>query len=154
MHTEDEIAKGFVSFLTNFMTAFPEYQRSELYIAGESFAGTYIPYIANAILDKNEKGGGNFKLRGIAIGNGWMDPERQYQGYVPFAEKYGLIDGENKVRAKAREVDCAASYKNNGPRIKYGVCEVILDEIINYSRREWVESGLHGFARFNLKLRG
>lgn len=73
MHTETEIGSAFLNFMKNFMEAFPEYRRSEvsgdiwksvqanvnrfvqLYIAGESFAGIYIPYIANAAISWNEQ---------------------------------------------------------------------------------------------------
>jgi hypothetical protein len=37
-------------------------------------------------------------LRGIAIGNGWIDPKTQYQGYVDFAYEKGLIKEGSKVR--------------------------------------------------------
>jgi hypothetical protein len=40
----------------------------------------------------------NFRLRGIAIGNGWIDPREQYQGYVDFAYTKGLIKEGTKVR--------------------------------------------------------
>lgn len=39
-----------------------------------------------------------FPLRGIAIGNGWIDPREQYQGYVDFGYAKGLIREGSKVR--------------------------------------------------------
>jgi hypothetical protein len=39
----------------------------------------------------------NFPLKGIAIGNGWIDPREQYQGYVDFAYERGLIKKGSKV---------------------------------------------------------
>lgn len=30
-------------------------------------------------------------LQGLAIGNGWIDPREQYQGYVDFAYEKGMI---------------------------------------------------------------
>ncbi|KAI9024105.1 Alpha/Beta hydrolase protein [Hyaloraphidium curvatum] len=135
MHTEEEVATEFYNFLVNFMAAFPEYLRSDLYFAGESFAGIYIPYIVNGILKKNEAGAKvQFNLKGVAIGNGWIDPQRQYNGYVPFAEKYGLIGGEYKASALRHQAECANMYEKYGPRIRYPSCESILDEIINFSR--------------------
>lgn len=59
-------------FLNGFITAHPEYMGRDFYIAGESYAGHYIPaigyYIANNVTDFPM----NFK--GVAIGNGWVDP--------------------------------------------------------------------------------
>lgn len=38
-------------------------------------------------------------LKGIAIGNGWIDPKQQYPGYVDFAYEKGLIKKDTPVRA-------------------------------------------------------
>jgi hypothetical protein len=54
----------------------------QLYIAGESYAGTYIPYFAKGILDHNANvpaGEIVYNLKGLAIGNGWIDPLHQVQ---------------------------------------------------------------------------
>ncbi len=45
--------KHFVQFLEKFMQVFPYYWKAEIYMAGESFAGIYLPYYAQAILDRN-----------------------------------------------------------------------------------------------------
>ena len=37
-------------------------------------------------------------LRGIAIGNGWIDPRRQYITYIDFAVKVGLLEENSEVR--------------------------------------------------------
>lgn len=53
LHELPEMAKDMITFLEEYYKIFPERQYDELYIAGESFAGQYIPYLARAILDKN-----------------------------------------------------------------------------------------------------
>ena len=45
-HNQDDIAKDFEKFLRGFYEKYPEYQKNELFITGESFAGHYIPAIA------------------------------------------------------------------------------------------------------------
>ena len=62
--------------------------RLKAYIAGESYAGQYIPYFADAILDSKLK----VPLKGIAIGNGWMDARRQYPAYLDYAVKHGIVN--------------------------------------------------------------
>ena len=37
-------------FLANWMERFPEYKGREFYLAGESYAGHYVPQLAHAIL--------------------------------------------------------------------------------------------------------
>lgn len=45
VHSGDEAAQQIITFLRNFYDVFPEYERMDLYIAGESFAGIWIPYL-------------------------------------------------------------------------------------------------------------
>lgn len=70
--------------------------RPQTYFAGESYAGQYIPYFADAVLKAPSLPA--FPLRGIAIGNGWIDPREQYRGYVDFAYLHGLVDKGSAVR--------------------------------------------------------
>ncbi|TKA39187.1 hypothetical protein B0A54_08496 [Friedmanniomyces endolithicus] len=50
---EEDIASDFVKFFKNFETLFGiEYYH--IYVTGESYAGRYVPYIANAMLDMND----------------------------------------------------------------------------------------------------
>lgn len=56
-----------------------------MYIAGESYAGTYIPYFSKAILERNDNlqpGEQAINLQGSVIGNGWTDPLHQVPFYV------------------------------------------------------------------------
>lgn len=48
-----EMAAHMITFLEKYFEIFPERQGDEFYLAGESYAGQYIPYLARAILDKN-----------------------------------------------------------------------------------------------------
>ncbi|KAG0150571.1 hypothetical protein CROQUDRAFT_72854 [Cronartium quercuum f. sp. fusiforme G11] len=81
-----------LNFLLRFYAVFPEFQHMDLYIGGESFAGQYIPYLADAYLKK-----ASFKapLRGLIIGNGWIDPINQYLAYHEFAFHTGLVDASS-----------------------------------------------------------
>ncbi|KAF8897867.1 Alpha/Beta hydrolase protein [Infundibulicybe gibba] len=95
VHTLDEATDQFLEFLRNFYKIFPEYKNMDTYLGGESFAGQYIPYFANALLNSNI----GIPLRGAAIGNGWIDPRRQYPSYIDYAVKVGMLEenseGEN-----------------------------------------------------------
>ncbi|XP_042512779.1 serine carboxypeptidase-like 26 [Macadamia integrifolia] len=57
------------NFLINWLERFPEYKNRDVYIAGESYAGHYVPEIAYTILQQNKKGGTIINLKGISIGN-------------------------------------------------------------------------------------
>lgn len=51
--SEEDVAAQFLGFWKNFMELF-SLQGYKVYIAGESYAGAYCPYIASAMLDKND----------------------------------------------------------------------------------------------------
>ncbi|CAO1603039.1 hypothetical protein XANCAGTX0491_006632 [Xanthoria calcicola] len=50
---ENEVAEQFLGFFKNFVDTFG-LQGKKVYITGESYAGYYVPYIANAMLDAND----------------------------------------------------------------------------------------------------
>ncbi|CAI8606369.1 unnamed protein product [Vicia faba] len=62
-------------FLRNWFKRFPQYKTRDFFIAGESYAGHYIPQLAHVILSKNKgkKSLEIINLKGIAVGNGWID---------------------------------------------------------------------------------
>ncbi|KAJ7462074.1 Alpha/Beta hydrolase protein [Mycena latifolia] len=106
VHTLDEASSQFMEFQRNFYKVFPEYQHMDTYLGGESYAGQWIPYFANAILNSNI----GVPLRGIAIGNGWIDARRQYPSYIDFAVKVGILEENSEAwkRARARTDECMA----------------------------------------------
>lgn len=54
-HNLDEITDNFVLFLDQLLHLFPQLSQQDLYIAGESFAGTYIPYFASRLIQQKDK---------------------------------------------------------------------------------------------------
>ncbi|KIJ45862.1 hypothetical protein M422DRAFT_74935 [Sphaerobolus stellatus SS14] len=48
---EDDLAAQLVGFLQQFLEVFSELKGKKFYIAGESYAGMYVPYIANFIFE-------------------------------------------------------------------------------------------------------
>jgi len=51
--SEEEIAQDFLKFFKNFETIFG-ISKYKIYVTGESYAGRYVPYIADAMLQKND----------------------------------------------------------------------------------------------------
>lgn len=54
----------------------------------------YLLFIADAILNSTL----SIPLRGIAIGNGWIDANSHYLSYLDYAVKVGLIEENTDVR--------------------------------------------------------
>lgn len=86
------------AFLSLFFGQYPEYKDLGLNIAGESYAGHYIPAIATEILSHPER---NFKFSSVLIGNGWTDSYHQSAGYGPMA------CGEGGYKAVLSEEQCS-----------------------------------------------
>ena len=63
--------------LKYFFTFYPEYKKNKFWIAGESYAGKYIPDLAFRIdhynLDSTTKEDDKINLKGVFIGNGVID---------------------------------------------------------------------------------
>ena len=61
---ETDVAEQFLGFFRNFVDTFG-LQNRKVYITGESYAGYYVPYIADAMLNTNDTG--YFDVHGIII---------------------------------------------------------------------------------------
>ncbi|EER14385.1 hypothetical protein Pmar_PMAR010743, partial [Perkinsus marinus ATCC 50983] len=69
-----EAADDLYMALQEFFAEYTQYGGKDFYITGESYAGHYIPAIAHKIWRENTKGiEPHINLRGLAIGNGWMN---------------------------------------------------------------------------------
>ena len=77
-------AKDVYAFLDLFFSKFPHLISKKFHISGESYAGHYLPAIANeiAIVHKEDA---KFKLSSVLIGNGITDPIKQHRSYYDMA---------------------------------------------------------------------
>lgn len=100
--TSAEAAVDFVAALDAFFKKRPDLAARPLILAGESYGGRYVPEIA-ALATSLANGGPrtdpilpagplSFSLRGIAIGNGLVDPESQAATIAPYLAERGLIN--------------------------------------------------------------
>ncbi|KAI9841705.1 MAG: Cell death protease [Sclerophora amabilis] len=135
-----EMADQFIIFLTKFFTLFPEYEHDDIYIAGESYAGQHIPYIAQAMLDRNKGPSVKHKwmLEGLLMGNGWIAPMEQYMSYLPFAYKEKLVQGGSDVAKKLEAQQAICTKKLNEDSDSHHVdipdCEQILEQILKLTQ--------------------
>lgn len=73
-------AKDVYIFLELFYQKFPQFLKNKFHIAGESYAGHYIPSFAAEIINNADR---SFELSSVLIGNGITDPLIQYGAYKP-----------------------------------------------------------------------
>ncbi|KAI8099227.1 Alpha/Beta hydrolase protein [Halteromyces radiatus] len=122
-----EAAKHVYAFLQLFFKEFSEYAHLDFHVAGESYAGHYIPRIGTEV-NRNNKGQftssflNNFastlkpiNLKSLLIGNGLTDPLIQYKYYAQMAceNSYGpVLDKSTCDNMKDQYPACARLIKN------------------------------------------
>lgn len=86
---------------------YPKYQKQEMSIFAESYGGHYCPAIANKIVTMNAQHPAiPINLKNIGIGNGWVDPLKQYPGYYEFAKTKGFIGAGEEIAFEGVDVIC------------------------------------------------
>jgi len=137
IHELDTMAEQFIVFLTKFFELFPHYEEDDIYIAGESYAGQHIPYIARAIMDRNKNEKRKWNLSGLLIGNGWISPRDHYDSYLPYAREKGLIqkDSENYKKLEGVLRACKKIMGNNPGHVDYGECEDVLSNMLKLLKK-------------------
>jgi carboxypeptidase D len=78
---EVDVGKQFVPFWKNFMELF-QLENSKVYVTGESYAGQYVPYIADAMLDQNDTT--YYDVKGILV----YDPSIGYDEITEEVPEY------------------------------------------------------------------
>lgn len=81
------------NFLLGWFRRFPQFKSHEFYIAGESYAGHYVPQLAELIVEKNKKAShiDRINLKGILIGNAAIDSETDQKGLIDYAWHHAVI---------------------------------------------------------------
>ncbi|KAK7396048.1 hypothetical protein VNO78_16759 [Psophocarpus tetragonolobus] len=85
--TDEITARDNLVFLQRWFTQFPEYSNNDFFITGESYAGHYVPQLAQLIVQSKT----NFNLKGIAIGNPLMEFDTDLNSKAEFFWSHGLI---------------------------------------------------------------
>lgn len=140
--TLDQAADEIVYFLDRLIEVYPEYGRGngvDVYIAGESYAGQYIPFTANALVKRGNRS--PIDLKGVAIGNGFIDPIAQSGTELEMMveSKVWSTDSED-YRVIKKEVDeCkVAIAKGTNDMRSVPACGGILSSIIERTKARTV----------------
>jgi len=95
VHSSVAAAQDFLVFYRGFLAIWPEFVGRPLLIAGESYAGHYLPAFASAILAWNQATQGTtaaIDFAGVAIGNGCVnDTMQNFTAFRQFQWQNNLI---------------------------------------------------------------
>lgn len=133
-----QASEHIIEFLKSYLEAFPSDTHRKVYIAGESYAGQYIPYFADAILrEKKENPEFHLNLQGLLIGNGWVEPDIQSLSYVPFARENNLINDTNPMMGRLlRQHERCQNAVNDADNKAFekAQCNKVLDVLLRVTR--------------------
>ncbi len=85
-----QTANDSLSFLLEFFEQFPSFKTNPLWLTGESYAGHYVPNLANRILEYNEGVTQKLSLKGFMAGNPWTDAPTDNYGAAEFWESHAI----------------------------------------------------------------
>ncbi|KAJ1927486.1 Cell death protease [Tieghemiomyces parasiticus] len=120
-----DVTATFLTFMAKFYSLFPELRTADLYLAGESQAGVYIPYVAREMLRRTDLSVDDhpYPLKGLVIGSGWLDPLVQYPAVRDFVRAKNLVPASAISKIDRALVSCLQSYARDPPRITVPACE-------------------------------
>ncbi len=86
---EVQVATDLYNFLVGFMNRYPEYRKRPMYVMGQSYGGHFIPGALPLIIDRHNS---DINIKGVAIGNGHINPSVQFPQYAEYAYQNKLIN--------------------------------------------------------------
>nr|XP_027091865.1 uncharacterized protein LOC113712581 [Coffea arabica] len=125
---DERTAVDTYTFLVNWLERFPEYKTRDFFIAGESYAGHYVPQLAQVILHANTNTNHTkINLKGIAVGNGLIDYESYSRGWLDYYWTHALISDEMYI---GHESNCNFS----SPAPPSDICRQYQDQVTNATK--------------------
>lgn len=100
--------------LQKFFQYHPELAQKSVYLAGQSYAGKYLPQLAiRMISEQNEAQ--KIPLKGLLIGDGWVNPRLQQAANADFAYSHGLISKKGHQTVLNLYTHCAQEIDKSSP---------------------------------------
>ncbi|HEV7667978.1 MAG TPA: hypothetical protein VGS22_05610 [Thermoanaerobaculia bacterium] len=138
--------------LVHFFAKHPEIAKNPLILAGESYAGTYLPLLSQAILAGNAKAGKNrIDLRATVLLDAWVDPFTQMASDTTYALTHGLISTAQKEELDRKYAGAKLTEINSAIQALCGCYMANLaetgdppfDPVLLYLNRKDVREALH-----------
>lgn len=139
---DDDTAKQNHIALKSFFKKFPQYNQRPLYLTGESYGGVYLPTLASLVDDDS-----SMNLKGVAIGNGYLDARKLAESLIFFSYYHGLV-GKTTYNG-------LATYCCNGRPPARGQCNFLTSEnelcrhFVNESATEILNEGINPYNLYD-----
>ncbi|TFK38756.1 serine carboxypeptidase [Crucibulum laeve] len=125
--SSEEAAKDLAAFLAIFFEHFKQFRGRGLHMAGESYAGIYIPLFAAEVYDQNTKlikeGMSPINLTSIMIGNGLSDAATMFPSYYDM--QCTFVSGMKPIQ----DISTCVRMKQAVPRCKKWIRESCVEQL-------------------------
>lgn len=152
---DTKTARHSLTFMENWFAAFPEFAKLDLFLAGESYAGLYVPMLAREMLASSSPVAQ--QLRGILVGDGCLGGPGNKGGCIPagglfFSIQFFHGHGQFSDKTYAEiQYTCAKEELMNG--VTSPACKAVLDRMskeIGYSFAYNLYDECYDFALQNI----
>ncbi|TFK85892.1 peptidase S10 serine carboxypeptidase [Polyporus arcularius HHB13444] len=125
IETTEDAAKNVHAFLTIFFETFSQSKGRPLHLAGESYAGRYLPAFASYVYDQNqvaiEEGRDTLNLTSVLIGNGIVDISMTWRG------RYEVECTTASLEVPFQKISTCVRQKTALPRCEKAIRESCVD---------------------------
>ncbi|CAH0602899.1 unnamed protein product [Chrysodeixis includens] len=122
--------------LRQFVTVFPELKKAPFYIAGESYAGRYLPALGVKILEQDRSIGLlDVNLQGIMIGNPVLSRD-SIADYSSIYHQWGLVDTQGKLAVKPLQEAYNKAIENGDSENAAHLREELLNKLDDMSMQQ------------------
>ncbi|KAL5986961.1 hypothetical protein ACLOJK_015296 [Asimina triloba] len=112
-------------FLHKWLDRFPSYRNRSFYIAGESYAGKYVPALAQFIHDRNKDPSLRINLKGFLVGNPETSDGEDWEGLVDYAWSHAVVSDEtHQIIKRSCNFHSNSTWDNED-------CRNAVDEVFN-----------------------
>lgn len=96
------VAEDAYNFLVNWLERFPQFKTHDFFISGESYAGHYVPQLAELVYDRNKYTAKypHINLKGFIVGNPETDEYYDDKGLLEYAWSHAIISDQEYEKAK------------------------------------------------------
>ncbi|CAG4997673.1 unnamed protein product [Parnassius apollo] len=130
------------------VTLFPELQNAPLYLAGESYAGHYIPGFGIKTLEemnKNKKGMFPYNLKGLVMGNPVLD-RASIANFTSVFYHWGLIDSQGVIAANPLQEQYIQAVEIGNSSAAVILRDQLLDKLQEITSQNQVYNILHNYG--------
>ncbi|KAL2229651.1 UNVERIFIED_CONTAM: Serine carboxypeptidase-like 26 [Sesamum indicum] len=96
------VAEDTYNFLVRWLKRFPQFKDHEFFISGESYAGHYVPQVAELVHERNKKREKYpyINLKGFIVGNPETNDYFDYKGLLEYAWSHSVVSDQDYKKAR------------------------------------------------------